>query len=94
MSNRNILAGTNVSISGTETITINSSDSIRLNNGSSSVTEFRQNGTAIGTIGGQGGTDFLIQSSVSDKDELKELTSYLDYLAKINPKPSNLCPIT
>ena len=49
-------------------LTINSSDVIRLNNGASGTTEFRQNGTAIGSLGGQGGTDFLIQSSVSDKD--------------------------
>ena len=49
-------------------ITINSSDVIRLNNGASGTTEFRQNGTEIGTLGGQGGTDFLIQSSVQDKD--------------------------
>ena len=49
-------------------LTINSSDVIRLNNGASGTTEFRQNGTAIGSVGGQGGTDFLIQSSVQDKD--------------------------
>ena len=49
-------------------ITIDSSDVIRLNTGSVGTTEFRQNGTAIGSLGGQGGTDFLIQSSVQDKD--------------------------
>ena len=48
---------------------ISSSAELRLDSASASgFVDFRQSGTQIGMIGGQGGTDFLIQSAVQDKD--------------------------
>ena len=48
-------------------LTVSSSAELRLDSSSGQV-DFRDDGTNVGFIGGQGGTDFIIQSAVSDKD--------------------------